>query len=245
MVTCNYCNQVYQSNVNFCSNCGKKIEINHKKRVSLDVIIAFYVSILVYIGLSYYILDAYPDNFSAEIITESLFAFLVLGFSASNFKDLVKLYKLPKINIWMIVFVLLTFANAFVVNYFVSLVNGVVDPESLSESYYEYYIFLDHPLIWSIFFIAILPPIFEELAFRGFLFNALNKLTSVKTTIIATSFLFALIHLSVVSILWIFPFGIFLGYLRWKYNSLWIPMLIHFIHNFTVLMIDYYSYTPI
>tara|TARA_Y100000780_G_C13561857_1_gene369410 strand:- start:355 stop:666 length:312 start_codon:yes stop_codon:yes gene_type:complete len=97
-------------------------------------------------------------------------------------------------------------------------------------------------MFWAILFIAITPPIFEELAFRGFLFNQLQKVVSERVTIIATAFIFALVHFSFISLLWIFPFGIVLGYLRSKYNTLWYGIIIHFIHNFLVLMMDYYFY---
>ena len=85
--------------------------------------------------------------------------------------------------------------------------------------------------------------VFEELAFRGYLYNQLRKVTSDKNTIIATAFLFALIHFSFLSLIWIFPFGLLLGYFRKKYNTLWLGMIIHFIHNFIVLMLDYYFYS--
>ena len=91
-------------------------------------------------------------------------------------------------------------------------------------------------------FIAITPPVFEELAYRGFLFNQLEKVTSPQTTIILTAFIFALVHFSIISLLWIFPFGLLLGYLRYKYNTLWLGIVIHFIHNLIVLSLDYYYF---
>jgi membrane protease YdiL (CAAX protease family) len=97
---------------------------------------------------------------------------------------------------------------------------------------------LDHALLWAIFFIVILPPIFEELAFRGFLFNQLQKVTSQNVTIVATAFIFALVHFSFISFIWIFPFGLVLGYLRSRYNTLWLGIIIHFIHNLSIVLID-------
>jgi membrane protease YdiL (CAAX protease family) len=116
-----------------------------------------------------------------------------------------------------------------------------VDPENSINTYVQY-LYLEHPLAWGIFFIAILPPIFEELAFRGYLFNLLKRVTNARNTIIATSFLFALVHFSFISIIWIFPFGLLLGYLRNKYNTLWLGMIIHFIHNLIVFLLDYFVF---
>jgi len=140
--------------------------------------------------------------------------------------------------VFSIVFPIFT---SFGVYFFIEFINGFIFEEE-SLNYFVTYAYLDNPLFWAILFIAILPPIFEELAFRGFLFNKLKEVSSNQVTIIGTAFIFALVHFSFLSFIWIFPFGIVLGYLRSRYNTLWIGMIIHFIHNFIVLMIDYYQY---
>ena len=133
-------------------------------------------------------------------------------------------------------------ASAFLVYYGIEWVNNAL--EFTDENIFEEYSYYNNSLFWAIIFTAILPPVFEELAFRGFLFNQMRKVSSIQVTIIATSFIFALVHFSFISFLWIFPFGIFLGYLRQRYQTLWLPMIVHFIHNFLVLMLDYAQYTP-
>lgn len=208
------------------------------KNTTLDTIIAFYVTIVVYIGISYFVYKEYNNNLEVDILIESVFIFIVIGFSFFDFKNILSLYRFPKINKWRFTFyIILTIINAFIVYYVTELINSSI--VSNHENYYENYLYIENPLFWSFIFIALLPPIFEELAFRGFLFNLLSKVSSKNLTIITTSFLFALIHFSFISFIWIFPFGIFLGYLRSKHNSLWIPMIVHFIHNFIVLMIDF------
>ncbi|WP_028889089.1 CPBP family intramembrane glutamic endopeptidase [Tenacibaculum ovolyticum] len=236
MIQCKNCKIVFDSKINFCSTCGA--EITSKKSTTLDTIIAFYITIIVFIGISYYVFKAYDNSFWSEVLIESIFIIIVVGYSIFDLKNITPLYKLPKINKWYLnLFILFTIINAFIVYYITGFINTLTN--NFSNNYYEDYLYLENPLLWSIIFIAILPPIFEELAFRGFLFNLLNKIVSKKSTIIATSFLFALVHFSFISLIWIFPFGLFLGYLRSKYKSLWIPMIIHFIHNFIILMIDY------
>lgn len=243
MIKCNNCNEVYNFKVNFCSTCGNKIKPRkNTAKLNLNHIIAFYISILIYLGVSFYISDYYPNNLLVEIISEFLFLLLVCVFSSFNYKELSKLFKLPKVDNWLILFITLTFINAFIVYYGIDIINKFIDADFISDNYYAKYLYTETPLFWSVVFLAILPPIFEELAFRGYLFSELIKISSIKVTIVITSFLFALIHLSMISFLWIFPFGIFLGYLRWRYNTLLIPMLIHFIHNLTVVLLDYYNY---
>ncbi|TDQ25608.1 CPBP family intramembrane glutamic endopeptidase [Tenacibaculum caenipelagi] len=239
MNQCGNCKKRYETNVNFCSTCGN--QLLEKKSNVIDFIIAFYVSIIVFIGLSFFIYDGYKENIWVEILVESLFISLVIGFSLVRRKEMLQLYKFPKINKGLLsLYILVTIVNSFLVYYGVEFVNSFINDVSLNS--YESYLYLDYPFLWALIFIAILPPIFEELAFRGFLFNLLTEVTSVKSTIIATSLLFALVHFSFISLIWIFPFGLFLGYLRFKYDSLWLPMLIHFIHNLCVLLVDYYVF---
>jgi len=189
--------------------------------------------------LSYYLSEGFNGSFAIELLIEGLFALIIVSFSFIDYNNILKLYRVPKIHwkIWVAAFIFPLISSA-VVYYFVEFSNSFFLIEE-SSNYYIDYIHLEYPLLGAIFFIVILPPIFEELAFRGFLFNQLQKVANTKVTIIATAFLFALIHLSIISFIWIFPFGLLLGYLRSKFNTLWLGMIIHFIHNLVVVLIDY------
>ena len=236
---CNLCNTLFKENINFCSKCGNSLsKSNNDKASSINLIIAFYITMLLFSFTSSYIYTI-SYSFTNEIITEIIFAFLVLGFSLFGYKKILKLYRIPDLGwkVWLFAIVFPIISSVFV-NFFVDFLNSLFSLEE-TENYYTQYVFLEYPLFWSILFIAILPPIFEELAFRGFLFNQLKKVISNKQTIVATAFIFALIHFSVISFIWIFPFGLVLGYLRSKYNTLWLGMLVHFIHNLIIVFIDY------
>ena len=242
--TCNNCSITFKTEIKFCPQCGNAIlkSRNEKRVVTLNQIITFYVSFLVFATFSYFMFDAYEDNLAVEITIETVFALLVFGFCFLDYKNILKLFRFSNIPwyAWLFAVVFPIFSS-FVVYFFVEFINVFIFEEA-SLNYFINYLYLDNPLAWAILFVAILPPIFEELAFRGFLFNKLKEVSSNRVTIIGTAFIFALVHFSFLSFLWIFPFGIVLGYLRSKYNSLWIGMIIHFIHNFIVLMIDYYLY---
>jgi membrane protease YdiL (CAAX protease family) len=242
--TCNSCKAPYQEGAKFCTKCGASIVKNslEVKVSSLNLVIAFYVSIIVFIAISYFVSENYPASFTADITMEILFALLIIGFSLTNIKSIIKLYRFPKLKptVYIMVF-LVPICSAFLIFYGISYIEQHLLLEE-GNSYISTYFYLENPLLWSIIFVAILPPIFEELAFRGYLFDQLKKITSEKITIIATAILFALVHFSFLSLLWIFPFGLFLGYLRKKYNTLWLCMIVHFIHNFIVILLDYYYY---
>ena len=242
--SCSSCKTLNKDQANFCTNCGNTLrKTNVEARAeSLNIIIVFYVVFLLFAAISYFFYSDSPANLNVEIAIESVFALLVVGFSMVDIKGILKLYKLPKVD-WKILAFTFIFPvfSAFTVYFTVEYTNIFLF-ESVDENYYGGYVYLDNPLFWAILFTAITPPIFEELAFRGFLFNQLQKVATEKVTIIATAFIFALVHFSFISLIWIFPFGLILGYIRSKYNTLWYGIVIHFIHNFIVLMIDYYTY---
>ena len=238
--SCQNCGEVFIENIKFCPKCGKAIQLtsNEIRTKSLNLIIAFYVTFLLFALISFFVMDSNEASLIAEFTIEFVFAALVIGFCTVDYQNILKLYKFPKVNwaIWLITFVFPVFSSISVY-FFIEFVNNFVF-EVESINYIYSYAYLDHALLWAIFFIVILPPIFEELAFRGFLFNQLQKVTSQNVTIVATAFIFALVHFSFISFIWIFPFGLVLGYLRSRYNTLWLGIIIHFIHNLSIVLID-------
>jgi membrane protease YdiL (CAAX protease family) len=87
--------------------------------------------------------------------------------------------------------------------------------------------------------IAVQPAIFEEIAFRGLVFDALFTVTgSGVETVLASAAMFAILHLSVPSFPHLFLMGAVLGLLRLRTGSLYPGMLLHFTHNFLCLLAD-------
>lgn len=101
--------------------------------------------------------------------------------------------------------------------------------------------------ILFIFFICVIPAVTEELFFRGVLTGYLSK-CSVFVAALFSELCFALYHLSVFSFVYQFIFGVILGILRWKSNSVIPCVIAHFLNNFIILsiaffgvIVDYYS----
>jgi membrane protease YdiL (CAAX protease family) len=69
-------------------------------------------------------------------------------------------------------------------------------------------------------------------------FNELSKITGIKSTIIISAILFTMLHLSLLSIFWIFPIGLIFGYFRAKYNTLWYGIIGHLIYNSCIVLIE-------
>lgn len=88
--------------------------------------------------------------------------------------------------------------------------------------------------------LVVLPPITEEILFRGFLFSGLRRAGRVSTAVLASSIIFGALHLlgglSGEGLLWIagldtFVLALVLCYVRITTGSLWASMLIHAAKN--------------
>ena len=77
---------------------------------------------------------------------------------------------------------------------------------------------------------TIIAPVSEEIVFRGWLFNALNRRIPVWPAIFLSSVLFALIHPSVSSIT-TFLFGVCMAVAYYKTQNLWVVILMHALNN--------------
>jgi len=87
--------------------------------------------------------------------------------------------------------------------------------------------------------VAIFAPAFEESFFRGFLFVGLRQSPIGDTgTIALTAALWAMFHIQygIFGILLIFSLGIVLGFVRWKTESLWAPIIIHSLWNLSAVV---------
>ena len=78
---------------------------------------------------------------------------------------------------------------------------------------------------------ALMPALFEEIAFRGFILNGLRHRLRPWTAIILSSFLFAIYHMNVFQALPAFALGIVLGLLAVWSGSVLPGMLLHLLYN--------------
>jgi membrane protease YdiL (CAAX protease family) len=242
MIACSQCKNLLGPTDVYCGNCGAKrtMDTSKKEKESVKQVIIFYITFLVYAIVSY-VIYLESDSLITEIVLETVFVLLTIMFSLFDFKRILKLYTFRYINLKNLAFsVIFPICTAGIVYFGIEWLTRVLGEESYNM-FYDYGMY-ENSFFWAFIFVAIIAPVFEELAFRGYLFNQLLNVTNARVTIIATALIFALVHFSFISILWIFPFGIVLGYLRYKYRTLWLGMIVHFIHNFLVLLLEYYYY---
>ena len=76
-------------------------------------------------------------------------------------------------------------------------------------------------------FIALVPGICEEVFFRGFAQRRLTRRYGPRTAILHTTLLFAIVHMAPVQVIFVIPIGLWLGYVAWRTDSIWLTILGH------------------
>jgi membrane protease YdiL (CAAX protease family) len=105
-------------------------------------------------------------------------------------------------------------------------------------------------LLMTFVSLVVLPPIAEEIMFRGFLFSSLRAKMRFRYAVVVTSVLFGIAHLQFgndAPLLWIaaidtFTLSVFLCYLREKTGSIWPSIFLHAIKNLVAFMALYHTY---
>jgi ABC-2 type transport system permease protein/sodium transport system permease protein len=89
---------------------------------------------------------------------------------------------------------------------------------------------------------GLVPAVFEEFCFRGFLFGALRTTLSGWATVLVTAALFGVFHelLFPGRLLATMLLGVLLGWVRLRTGSVYPGMLLHALHNCLLLTIAYY-----
>jgi uncharacterized protein len=92
---------------------------------------------------------------------------------------------------------------------------------------------------WWILAICIQPAIVEEFFFRYLSFNVLRPLIGGQTTVWVTAAMFASAHIyAPFSLPVLFTLGVVLGYTRLGSGGILLPMILHFLHNAAVLVLN-------
>ena len=95
-------------------------------------------------------------------------------------------------------------------------------------------------LIYVLIIVAVVPAIGEELLFRGVLQKIfINWTKNAHLGIWVTAILFSAVHMQFFGFFPRFLLGVLFGYLFYWSNSLWLPILGHFINNGTVVMVAF------
>ena len=97
------------------------------------------------------------------------------------------------------------------------------------------------PTIITIISTGLIGPIYEEILFRYLLYNRLKKKYQVKKSILITTIIFAITHISPLKIIYAFLLGIIINIVYEKYSNIVAPILIHVAANIIVIFLYEYN----
>lgn len=249
---CISCRELLRQDSLFCSNCGHRIGDPPKRRKkpgfhtqqvqihrewkTIQSVITFYILLLfAQIGTAV-IAGATKEHFAVEIVGSSTLVLITMVFSLRYFSLIGLAYGTLGFRWHIYVFIFLASIPIFLAVYsFVYALGEIFHMQS--HDYMEDY--KSTSIFWAMLFICIIPAVFEELGFRGFMFGLLKNYIKVSEAMIISSCAFAIIHLSVFAFFSHTLLGLYFCFLRSKSNSMYPSMLAHFMHNFLVIMNEY------
>jgi membrane protease YdiL (CAAX protease family) len=129
---------------------------------------------------------------------------------------------------------ILTFALAFFV------VEGLVRGLGLTRiNYSKPFLSGGYGMGTIVLMICVQPAIFEELAFRGFIFGALQPTLSGTEAVFVSAGMFMILHLSPAAFPHTFAMGVIAGFIRLRSGSLLPGVLMHFVHNLMCVALEH------
>ena len=239
---CAECDTRVKNYQRFCHNCGAYL-VSDAEHISIFNNSSLQTAFFFYVVYLFICLTVKYTNWFASydrlFWIEMLIAVITILFARVNLKYLKPVLKFNNFS-WYRMFTVIAAAIVFssVVNVFITQIN--ISIFGTHTSLYEGYRIYQFPIILMFYSIALVPALFEELAFRGILYNYLNTFLDGRLVVMVTGVGFAAIHLNFFSLVWLIPFGIFIASLRRKYNTLWYGIIFHFVFNVTACLFDLY-----
>lgn len=239
---CEECHVQVVNEQRYCHNCGTylsagAVTINIFNNAALRQIFIFY---FIYLFICLVVkhsswFNSYEELFWVEIVL----ALITLRFVWLNRREMRPVLRFNHFK-WYILFGVMAIAAiaSCLVSFSVREVNVTFFDTDIS--YYGAYKIYSYSIPLMLYSIALTPAIFEEMAFRGVMYNYCSSFLDDRLVVAVTAFLFAIMHLSLISLVWLIPFGFFIGHLRRKYNTIWYGVVFHFMFNFTACIVDLY-----
>ncbi len=240
--TCEECEATVQHEQRYCHQCGnylnaEAVTVNIFNNADLRLLFIFYFIYLFVCLLIKH--SSWFDSYDRLFWIELILAAVTLRFVWLNRKDMKPVLRFNNFK-WYILLGVMMIAVAGSVLVSLSARELNVTFFHTEVNYYDAYRLYSYPALVMFYSIALMPAIFEELAFRGVMYNYCYNFLDERLVVAVTAFLFAIMHLNLMSLVWLIPFAFFIGNLRRKYNTLWYGFFFHFTFNLTACLFDLY-----
>ena len=181
------------------------------------------------------------NNSVALILTVGVPAILAAVFLTNNLWDTLNIRRVSAPV--LVIAVLLPFSLQPIISWFGVVIAEMypMSPSMLAGLEGMEKMFVDAPWGWLLLAFAVVPAVFEELAFRGFMLSGLRSETKDWTAIVITAAFFGITHGILQQSLNAGMVGILLGYVAVRTNSIIPTMIIHFLHNGLLVVVGKFS----
>lgn len=202
-----------------------KYIIKSSKEIFITYILNYIIIIitgLIYKALGYNNLEFLVNN----IIPYILLIFYTLTIIYLYKKNYIKEHKLNKRKSFSLILLGISIAI------FLNMIIFLLLPSTIKVTI---------PVYLSLISSGIIGPIYEEILFRYLLYNRLKSKYSIRKSILITTIIFALIHISPIKIIYAFILGLILNITYEKYHNIKAPILIHIAANTIVIFLYEYN----
>lgn len=236
---CAVCVQRLRPGARFCGGCGAAVVAQGKSRAFDDVrmLLGFFLAamaIAVFWGVWFRVTE---DAFVSDLGIGGSLAALTVGYGIWHRDLLAGALRTAGFSAGGYALVLVASVPVvLVVSAYVDSLHGVLGLQMESELA----AYAGRSVLWPMLMVAILPPLSEEVAFRGILYGGLRRSLSVGEAMFLSSFAFAMLHLSVMSLFTHLPLGAYFCWLRQRSGSLWPGVFAHACHNFGVCLLTWW-----
>ena len=166
-----------------------------------------------------------------SIVLSTLLYLLIFRAKKRSFVSYMRFRKISKKDIISIVILALA---SFI---FISVGFMMIESNlpKASEKLKEYSELMEPLMNGNMFFIilvvGIVGPIFEEILFRGIIFNRLNRNMNIVVSLILQAIIFGAFHMNLIQGIYTFILGIIIGLTYILLNSIWAPIIVHVVFN--------------
>lgn len=214
----------------------QNIEIQYPQMKQVLLVLFFTLAITFLVGA----LGAFVGAKTELFLLEILIIIPAIIFAVKNNYSVIHIFRLHKVN-FKIILISIMIGLAF------TIVSDEIDrminiffpmPEELLNAITEalkFHTLLDFIIItFSAVFVA---AIVEEMLFRGFVQTSLENHFDITKAVMSTALLFVILHLNPWWSIQVMIFGIILGVIAWKSDSIIPSIIIHAINNSIALLI--------
>jgi len=237
---CVQCGHLIDVSGKYCNNCGARQIVGENRTLESNWLLlkqsALFYGIYIFVCAMGKFVDVF-NTLSWELFMDGVLCATAVVFFCFNWNTNKKLFRWPNFSIQKLAaYLAVAVAGAFVVHYLVGWLNIAIF--SKDEHYFS---FAKGHLLASfivVFYMAVVPAIFEEIGFRGYLLGNLLEIADVRQAVFVSAFLFGIIHLSLFSLFWLIPFALIIGYARIREGTLWYGICFHFCFNLMACLFE-------